>query len=145
VLKDFSALVTFVRFQAAQLAKAVGLDEPDGRRKSDGRSGHICHGPYITLGPGRYTAGFYVKRGDGDVEGEFEIEACNEQGKQVFAKRTAPVADLFSSIAGLQHIDFTLDATERGCELRLFIPARTEIEVSEAVLFRSDVGNWGPR
>lgn len=137
-------MVAFVRFQAAQLPNAVGRNDADGRRKSDGRSGHLCHGPYITLGPGRYTAGFYLQRGaGGEVDGEIEIEACSEQGKRVFAKRKTPVKDLFSSIAGLQHVDFALDGIERGCELRLWVPARVNIEVSEAVLYRTDIDNWG--
>ena len=61
-------MVAYARYPATELPKAVGSDV-DGRRKSDGRAGHLCHGPYITLGPGRYTAGFYVKRDPGDDEG----------------------------------------------------------------------------
>ena len=65
-------MVAYARFLASELPKAVGLDAADGRRKSDGRAGHLCHGPYITLGPGRYTAGFFIQRDPGDDEGEVE-------------------------------------------------------------------------
>jgi hypothetical protein len=138
-------VVAYARFLASDLPKAVGLDGADGRRKSDGRAGHLCHGPYITLGPGRYTAGFYIQRQAGDDEGEVEIEVCAEHGKRVFANRTAPVKDLFASVDGLVHLDFSLDAVERGCEVRLHVSARTHIEVSQAVVFRRDVGAGGGR
>ena len=123
----------------------MGRDDVDGRRKSDGRAGLLCHGPYITLGPGRYTAGFYLQRGAAEDEGDFSIEVCNEQGKNIFASRSSPVKDLFTSIAGLIHLDFTLDTVERGCELRLLVPAHAHVECSEAVLFRRDIANWGHR
>jgi uncharacterized protein Veg len=138
-------VVAYARFLANELPKAVGLDAANGRRRSDGRAGHLCHGPYITLGPGRYTAGFYLQRGPGEAEGEVEIEVCNEHGRRVFANRTAPVKDLFASVDGLVHLDFALDSVERGCEVRLRVPARAHIEVSQAVLFRRDVSAWGGR
>lgn len=132
-------MACYSRFAACDLPKSVGLDEDGGRRKSDGRAGHICHGPYITLGPGRYTAGFYIQRDAGDDEGELELDVCAERGRRIFAHRTAPVRDLFASIAGLVHLDFTLDAVERDCEFRLHVPARARVEVSEAVVFRRDI------
>jgi uncharacterized protein Veg len=134
-------VAAFARFLASELPKAVGLNSANGRRKSDGRAGHLCHGPYITLGPGRYTAGFYIRRDPGDQEGEVEIEVCAEHGRRLFANRTTPVRDLFASVDGLVHLDFTIDAVERGCELRLHVSARTQIEVSQAVLFRRDLGD----
>lgn len=136
-------MVAYARFLARDLPKAVGLDGADGRRKSDGRAGHLCHGPYITLGPGRYTAGFYIQRDPGDQEGEVEIEVCADHGRRVFANRTAPVRDLFAAVDGLVPLDFAIDAVERGCELRLHVSARTHIEVSHAVLFRRNLGGWG--
>ena len=132
-------MACYSRFAACDLPKSVGLDGDGGRRKSDGRSGHICHGPYITLGPGRYTAGFYIQRDPGEDEGELELDICAERGRRIFASRTAPVRDLFASIAGLVPLDFTLDAIERDCEFRLHVPARARLEVSEAVLFRRDI------
>jgi hypothetical protein len=97
------------------------------------------------LGPGRYTAGFYVRRGPSAEEGAVEVEACAEHGRRKFATRTAPVRDLFVSIAGLVHIDFSVDNVERGFELRLHVPALTQIEVTEAVLFRRDIARWDAR
>ena len=138
-------MVAYARFRASDLPKAVGLDGADGRRRSDGRKGHLCHGPYITLGPGRYTAGFYLQREPEDVEGEVELEVCAAHGQKVFATRSAPVKDLFSSLAGLVWLDFAVDAVERGCEMRLMVPAHARIAVAEAVLFRRDVSEWGLR
>ncbi len=138
-------MTAYARYRASELPKAVGLDGADGTRRSDGRPGHLCHGPYITLGPGRYTAGFYLRRDPADEEGEVELEVCAEHGKRVFAGKTAPVKDLFSSVAGLVWLDFSLHAVERGCEMRLAVPAHARIEVSEAVLFRRDISAWGPR
>lgn len=132
-------MVAYACYQATELPKIVGVDGADGRRKSDGRAGHICHGPYITLGPGLYTAGFYVQRDPGDDEGEVEIDVCADNGQRRFASRTAPVKELFASVAGLVHIDFEIDAVERRCELRLRVPPRAHIEVSQAVLFRRDL------
>jgi hypothetical protein len=138
-------VAAYSRFAAGDLPKSVGVDESDGRRRSDGRAGHLCHGPYITLGPGRYTAGFYVRREPGDDDGEVEIDVCAGRKARIFARRTTPVSELFSSIAGLVPLDFTLDALERDCELRLYVPARARIEVSEAVLFRRDLAAAGRR
>lgn len=138
-------MLAYARYRAHELPKSVGLDVADGRRRSDGRSGHICHGPYITLGPGRYTAGFYVKRGPVPSDGEISIEVCAEHGRRMFASLSTPVRDLFASIAGLVHVDFTIEAVERGCELRLHVPSLTQIEVSEAVLFRRDNALWDAR
>ena len=132
-------MVCYSRFAACDLPKSVGLDEDNGRRRSDGRAGHICHGPNITLGPGRYAAGFYLQRDPGDDEGEVELDVCAERGRRIIARRTAPVSDLFASIAGLVPLDFTLDAVERDCEFRLHVSARARIEVSEAVVFRRDL------
>jgi hypothetical protein len=137
-------VVAYARYPATELPKAVGSDV-DGRRKSDGRAGHLCHGPYITLGPGRYTAGFYVKRDPGDDEGDVEIDVCVEHGRRTLANRLSPVKDLFASVTGLLHVDFAIDAVERGCEMRLLVPSHAHIEVSEAVLFRRDVSTWSPR
>jgi hypothetical protein len=136
-------MVAYARFRASDLPKAVGLDSADGRRRSDGRAGHLCHGPYITLGPGRYTGGFYLKRAADDVDGEVQLEACAEHGRRVFASRSAPVKDLFSSLAGLVWLDFSVGAVERSCEIRLHVPPLVRIEVTEAVLFRRDVSDWG--
>jgi hypothetical protein len=136
-------VVAYVRFQASELPRSVGVDAPGGRRRSDGRAGHLCHGPYLTLTPGRYAAGFYLRREPGEDDGAIEIEAAAEHGKRVLARRTLLVRELFSSLPGLMHVDFTVDAVERGCEMRLFVPARSAIEVSEAVLFRTDIAARG--
>jgi hypothetical protein len=133
----------YARFRANELPKLVGRDEPDGARKSDGRAGHLCHGPYMTLSPGRYTAGFYLRRDPEDAEGEVEVDVCTEHGKRVLASRTVPVRQLFGSIAGLVWLDFVVHAVEHACELRLEVPANARIEVTEAVLFRRDVSDWG--
>lgn len=132
-------VVAYVRFKASDLPRAVGVDGPGGRRRSDGRAGHLCHGPYLTLPPGRYAAGFYVRREAGDHEGAIEIEACAEHGRRALGRRSVPVNDLFCSVAGLQNIDFVVDAVERGCELRLWTPADSRVELSEVVLFRTDL------
>lgn len=132
-------VVAYIRFQASELPRTVGIDAPGGRRRSDGRAGHICHGPYLTLPPGRYAAGFYLRREPGEDEGDIEIEAAADRGARVLGRRTLSVRELFSSLPGLVHVDFHVDAVERGCEMRLFVPARCAIEVSEAVLFRTDL------
>ena len=132
-------MVAYVRFQASELPRMVGVDAPGGRRRSDGRAGHICHGPYLTLPPGRYAAGFYLRREAGESEGAVEIEATAERGRRMLGKRTVAVRDLFSTTPGLTHLDFAVDAVEHGCEMRLFVPARCALEVSEVVLFRTDL------
>ena len=132
-------MVAYVRFQASELPRAVGVDVPGGRRRSDGRAGHLCHGPYLTLSPGRYAAGFYIRREPDSDEGEIEIEATSDHGRRSLGRRSVAVSSLFFSVPGLQHFDFTLDAVERGCELRLLTPPRCAIELSEVVLFRTDL------
>jgi hypothetical protein len=135
----------YARYLASELLKAVGEDVGDGRRKSDGRPGHLCYGPYINIGPGRYAAGFYVQRGPGEPEGEVRIDVCAEHGKRVLARRSAPVKELFSSVDGLLSLDFSVNAVERGCELRLHVSRNARVEVAEAVLFRVDLASWGFR
>ena len=137
-------MVAFARFPASELPKSVG-DDANGRRRSDGRAGHLCHGPYLTLGPGYYTAGFRIRRDPASEEGEIEVEACSENGRRVFASRSTPVKDLFASVDGLVPLDFALNAVERGCELRLFVPAHARVEVTEALVFRRDLSDWGRR
>ncbi len=134
----------YARFLATELPKAVGVDA-DGRRKSDGRPGHICHGPYITIGPGCYTAGFYVQRAPEGEEGEVRIDVVADHGKKVLARRSLAVKDLFSTVDGLFSLDFTVNAVERGCELRLHVSPRTQVEVTEVVLFRTDLASRGFR
>jgi hypothetical protein len=136
-------VAAYARFRANELPKLVGRDEADGVRRSDGRPGHLCHGPYMTLGPGRYTAGFCLRRDPEDAEGEVEVDVSTEHGKRVLAARTVPVKDLFGSIAGLVWLDFSVHAVEHACEIRLAVPAHARIEVTEAVLFRRDVSDWG--
>jgi hypothetical protein len=136
-------LVAYVRFQASELPRKVGIDAPGGRRRSDGRAGHLCHGPYLTLPPGRYAAGFYLRREPGEQDGDIEIEAAAEHGRRILGRRSVPVRELFAALPGLMHLDFCVDAVERGCEMRLFVPARIAVEVSEAVLFRTDLATQG--
>lgn len=135
----------YARFAACDLPKAVGVDTANGRRRSDGRAGHICHGPYITLGPGRYTAGFYLHRRPGGNDGEVTIDVSVDHGARILAGRTAPVRELFSSVDGLLSVDFAVDAVERSCELRLHVSPRAEVELAEVVLFRTDLASWGVR
>jgi hypothetical protein len=132
-------VVAYVRFQASELPQAVGIDVPGGGRRSDGRAGHLCHGPYLTLTPGRYAAGFYIRREPSD-EGEIEIEVTSEHGRRRLCRRGLPVRDLFTSVPGLQRVDFRVEAVERGCELRLWASAGSAIELSEVVLMRTDLG-----
>ena len=138
-------MVAYVRFQASELPRSVGINTPGGRRRSDGRAGHLCHGPYLTLTPGHYAAGFYLRREPGEYEGDIEIEAAAERGQRSLGRRNVPVSELFSSLPGLMHVDFTVDVVERGCEMRLLVPARCAIEVSEAVLFRTDLAARGTK
>lgn len=140
-------MVAYCRFQASELHRAVGVDAPGGLRRSDGRAGHLCHGPYLTLTPGRYVAGFYVRREpqQDEIEGEVEIEASAEHGKRILGRRLLPVSALFLSTPGLQHVEFVVENVELGCELRLWTPANAIIEVSEVVLFRTDLGPRRPK
>ncbi len=132
-------MVAYVRFQASELPQAVGLDVPGGRRRSDGRAGHLCHGPYLTLTPGRYAVGFFLRREPHSDKGEIELEVSSQHGARRLGRRRLPVGDLFTSAPGLQSLDFVVDAVERGCETRLWAPARSAIELSEVVLFRTDL------
>ena len=136
-------MAAYARFRANELSKSVGRDDPDGVRRSDGRAGHLCHGPYMTLEPGRYTAGLYLRRDPEDAEGEIEVDIATEHGNRILASRTVPVQQLFGSIAGLVWLDFSVHAVERACEIRLRVPAHARIEMKEAVLFRRDVSDWG--
>lgn len=135
----------YARFAATELPKAVGVDGAGGRRRSDGRGGHLCHGPYITLGPGRYTAGFFLRRRPTDEEGEVGVDVSCDHGARILGRRTAPLRELFCTVDGLLALDFTVDAIERSCELRLHVSPRAQVEVAEAVLFRTDLAGWGVR
>ena len=132
-------MVAYIRMQASQLPRVVGADAPDGRRRSDGRAGHLCHGPYLTLTPGAYAAGFFVRRENDSGGGEIDLEVTCDHGRRRLGARKVAVKDIFVSTPGLLRINFVVERVAHGCELRLWTPEGAAIELSEVVLLRTDL------
>lgn len=134
---------SYTRLPANRLPKSVGVDCADGRRKSDGQEGCLCYGPYIKLEPGSYTGGFYLRRVPVEQTGDIEIDVSAQQGERVFATKSVPIKQLFTSVDGLVSIDFVVDTAHHDFELRLRVPTHSHVEIAEAVIFRRDLQDWG--
>lgn len=134
-------MVTHWRFDASSLQGNVGTDRPDGSRLSDGRSGHITYGPYFSGEPGRYVAGFYLRRTGGPVDRAFQIDVV--AGDEQLAHRAVLHSDLFDDIPMLVYINFELRHPTQGVEVRLYVDESIMIEVQSLLVFRTHPRSWG--
>lgn len=133
---------SYSRHDGATLPGIVGVDRPDGARISDGRGGHLCYGPYVTLDPGRYVAGYYLRLLDHSADGTIDLDVLvPDQG--VVAGKSVAARSLFRNVPTF--VTMTFEALQRSerVEVRLYVHPGVLVEVSELVMFSCRTRNWG--
>jgi hypothetical protein len=131
-----------MRYDGASLPRAVGRDGPEGSRIADGRAGHLCYGPYFTLGAGRYVAGYYVRRLPGSAPGFVDCDVM-AAGDNMLAHKSVPAESLFEDALSFVTLEFTADDRAERTEVRLHVAEGVLVEVSELVVFSRRARNWG--
>lgn len=111
-------------------------------RRSDGRAGHISFGPYLSLKPGQYAAGFRVRRLEGSASRDVTIDVFSPSHSIIAYNRTN-AADLFEDTLSLLVLEFEIDEAADATEVRLYVEAGVLIEVDEMVVFGRKQRNWG--
>lgn len=130
-----------MRFDGATLPGAVGKDGPNGSRVSDGPSGHLCFGPYFSLEPGAYVAGFYMRALPGSVSNLINCDVfAAERG--VIAFKSVSSGTLFDDTLTLVSMDFHLDDRLDSVEARIYVYPGVLLEVTELVVFSKRPRNW---
>jgi len=135
-------LASYLRFDGNSLPCGVGTDGPNGTRISDGRSGHICYGPYISLDPGHYIAGLYIRLLPGSAAGSIDIDVVIGGGDGLNHKALS-TKTLFDDTPSFITVDFKLDREAQGIEVRAYVHAGILIEITELVVFSTRERNWG--
>lgn len=133
---------TYTNLAATSLPSAVGVNCPDGCRRSDGQSGHVAFGPHITLHPGSYVAGFRLRKLPGCGDGIISVDVYSPQ-TETLVYRKVPTNDLFEGTTSLIPLEFKLTETTESVEVRMFIEQGILIELKEMVVFARDLRNWG--
>jgi len=135
-------LPTYQKYAAVTLPCHVGRDVEGGVRQSDGRAGHISFGPYLTVEPGTYFAGFYLRALPGSSAGMIDMDVLAGSAG-VVAQRTVSSASLFEDTTSLVALEFTIHELAPGTEVRLFVHENVLILVDELVIFSRAVRSWG--
>jgi hypothetical protein len=130
-----------MRFDGATLPCAVGTDGPDGSRMSDGRAGHICFGPYCTLEPGAYVAGFYMRALPGSAVNSVSCDVF-AAGREALAFKSISTDALFEDTLTLVSMEFDLDTRVEGIEIRAYVQDGVLVEVAELVVFSKRPRTW---
>lgn len=136
-----NGLVSYLRYDGASLPCGVGKDGPNGSRMSDGRAGHLSYGPYFSLPPGKYVAGFYARLLPGSREGTVDLDVAIAGGTNL-VHRTIPTRQLFEDTPSFVTVKFALDAPANGVEVRLFVHDGVLVELDELVVFSTRPRNW---
>jgi hypothetical protein len=135
-------VTSYARFDGATLPRAVGSDLDTGSRVSDGRAGHLCFGPYATLDPGTYVAGYYVQKLPGSARGQIDFDVF-VSGREVLAHRTVSTDTLFEDTQAFLTVEFTVEERAERTEVRLYVHHGVLIEISELIIFSTRPRNWG--
>lgn len=130
-----------MRFDGATLPGAVGKDGPHGSRIADGHSGHLCFGPYFSLEPGAYVAGFYMRTLPGSVSNMINCDVF-ASGKDVIAFKSFSSGTLFDDTLTFVSMDFDLDTRLDSVEARVYVHQGVLIEITELVVFSKRPRNW---
>ncbi len=133
---------SYKKYVGSSLAHNVGTDLGT-MRVSDGRAGHLIHGPYIEIGPGDFTAGVYIRRIGEIYFQPIMIDACFDHGKTIVAAREVTADDILSDIHGVVELDFRLERRVELFEVRLFVWERVAVEIREVVIFSRSLSDWG--
>lgn len=135
-------LTFYASFDGSTLPGAVGDDLQNGSRISNGRAGHLCFGPYVTLDPGTYVAGYYVRKLPGSDLGQIDFDVF-VSGRQVLAHRTVSTETLFEDTPSFLTVHFQLEERAERTEVRLYVHHGVLVEISELVVFSTRARNWG--
>jgi hypothetical protein len=133
-----------MRTDGSALPNAVGANGDNGVRLSDGSGGHLCYGPYFSLEPGNYIAGFYIRRIGRPTPGTMDMDIFARDVGQLAHRRIAS-AELFEDIASL--ISLPLDAKQPldHIEVRLYVSEGVMVEVRELVVFSTRPRDWNAK
>jgi hypothetical protein len=137
-------LPTYIRYAASTLPSNVGSDSERGTRLSDGRAGHVSFGPYLTLEPGVYCAGFRLRSQQGCLPGQIDMDV-SAVGIPSLAHRSFTADGLFEDTSSLLHMEFSVAERVEGLEVRLYAHENVLIEIEELVVFSLQTRNWGGR
>ncbi len=132
---------SYLRTNARQLPTVVGGISDEGFRVSTGEKGIVCYGPYVSLDPGRYVAGFYIRR-VGPAQMNNVVVDVNEDGQPLLAERVITQQDLFDDIASFIYMPFTVTEQTRQTEVRVHVDQDVLIEIRDLVIFKADPLVW---
>lgn len=128
-----------MRKKMTDLPSAVGVNQDDGSRRSDGREGLLSYGPYCSLPPGPYFAGFHVEAVSPLAEHEaVKVDVCANSGGTLLSERHFAGDQILSGIAGLVGTSFDLLDPAAAVEVRLYVPASVQVAARSMVLFRRE-------
>jgi 2-polyprenyl-3-methyl-5-hydroxy-6-metoxy-1,4-benzoquinol methylase len=108
------------------LQTQVGVSTPSGMIQTTAKSGYLVHGPYISLPKGKYKAQFTLDAG-APASGLVEMDVVVAMGSRVMAKK---VFDLSRPSKPSMGVDFVLDKSEQGIEIRLKCDEATQLTVA---------------
>jgi hypothetical protein len=120
----------------------VGIDGPDGTRRSDGRAGHLSFGPHLTLQPGKYVAGMRLCKLPGSAGGPIDMDAYSTQ-LGILAHNRIAAQNLFEQTVSLVPLEFSIEALTSAIEVRLHVDRDVLIELHELVVFSRVASNRG--
>ena len=132
---------SYLRFDGATLPGAVGRDEPNGSRISDGQAGHLCFGPYFSLDPGNYVAGFYLRALPGSAVNaiDFDVYIGGDHG---IARKSISTGTLFEDTPTFVAMEFEVGTHVEGAEVRAYVHNGVLVEITELVIFSTRARNW---
>lgn len=134
-------MATYLRFAGESLPSAVGMHGPHGAWCSDGNSGHLCYGPYVSLEPGRYVAGVRIKKLPECAAGRVTFDVYSPR-TGVLCSRLVYASQLFESTSSLIHFEFSIEENITQLEARLFVQEGVLVQLDELVLFSQDARVW---
>lgn len=123
----------------ADLPFIVGTNRDDGSRISDGRDGLLSFGPYCSLPPGPYFAGFHIEAVSPlNEQDTIKVDVCSNSGGNVLSEQSFSGHQVLSGVAGLIGTSFDLTDPASNLEVRLYVPASAQVAARSMVLFRRE-------
>ena len=117
----------------------VGEDY-DGVRVLAGTEGVGSFGPYQSLLPGRWFAGFNVRLLEAPtIDRALKIDVCHDQGREVLGEAWFGADDFCLSTPGLLGVTFQVKQPVTDYELRLYFAGSGKFEVLDKLVFRADL------
>ena len=134
-------LSSYLRFEAGNLPSVVGSVGENHVLRSNGTAGFLSFGPYISLEPGPYIAGFYIRQVGVANDNGLVIDAIVNNSK-VLANKRHPVNKLFDDLSSFVFVSFVASEPLQSVEVRLFVEEGVVIEAENLTIFRSDERSW---